>query len=93
MPVLPKSFKQTLSAIRYILTYYAQMKGAKKSIDYNNFYMKILVASHTYIVDLNSEKLRILANLEPNIKVTVIVPKFWAAGGVQNKILETTFRD
>lgn len=55
--------------------------------------MKILLASHTYIVDLNSEKLRILANLEPNIKVTVIVPKFWAAGGVQNKILETTFRD
>ena len=55
--------------------------------------MKILVASHTYIVDLNSEKLRILANLEPNIKVTVIVPKFWAAGGVQNKIIETTFRD
>jgi hypothetical protein len=37
--------------------------------------MKILVASHTYIVDLNCEKLRNLVKLEPNIEVTVVVPK------------------
>ncbi|MGH7999497.1 MAG: hormogonium polysaccharide biosynthesis glycosyltransferase HpsO, partial [Brasilonema sp.] len=55
--------------------------------------MKILVASHTYIVDLNCEKLRILSQLEPEIEVTVIVPKKWKPGGVQNKIIETQFRD
>lgn len=55
--------------------------------------MKILVASHTYIVDLNCEKLRTLANLEPNIQVTVVVPQRWIPGGVQNKIIETQFRD
>jgi L-malate glycosyltransferase len=51
--------------------------------------MKILVASHTYIVDLNCEKLRVLAHLEPDIEVTVIVPKRWRPGGVQNKLIET----
>jgi len=51
--------------------------------------MKILVASHTYIVDLNCEKLRALANLEPEIEVTVIVPRRWCPGGVQNSIIET----
>ncbi|HEY9692897.1 MAG TPA: hormogonium polysaccharide biosynthesis glycosyltransferase HpsO [Oculatellaceae cyanobacterium] len=51
--------------------------------------MKILVASHTYIVDLNCEKLRILAQLEPGIEVTVIVPRRWRPGGVQNKTIET----
>lgn len=51
--------------------------------------MKILVASHTYIVDLNCEKLRVLAHLEPDIEVTVIVPKRWRPGGVQNKVIET----
>lgn len=51
--------------------------------------MKILVASHTYIVDLNREKLRALARLEPNIEVTVVVPRRWRPGGVQNKIIET----
>jgi glycosyltransferase involved in cell wall biosynthesis len=51
--------------------------------------MKILVASHTYIVDLNCEKLRTLAHLEPGIEVTVVVPKRWRPGGVQNKIIET----
>ncbi len=51
--------------------------------------MKILVASHTYIVDLNCEKLRILAQLEPGIEVTVIVPRRWRPGGVQNQIIET----
>jgi L-malate glycosyltransferase len=51
--------------------------------------MKILVASHTYIVDLNCEKLRVLAHLEPDIEVTVVVPKRWRPGGVQNKLIET----
>ena len=51
--------------------------------------MRVLVASHTYIVDLNCEKLRTLAHLEPGIEVTVIVPKRWRPGGVQNKIIET----
>jgi L-malate glycosyltransferase len=51
--------------------------------------MKILVASHTYIVDLNCEKFKTLAALEPNLEVTVIVPKKWRPGGVQNKLIET----
>ncbi|MBG1271287.1 hormogonium polysaccharide biosynthesis glycosyltransferase HpsO [Nostoc sp. WHI] len=55
--------------------------------------MKILVASHTYIVDLNCEKLRALSRLEPDIEVTVVVPKRWKPGGVQNKIIETEYRD
>ncbi|WP_017314626.1 hormogonium polysaccharide biosynthesis glycosyltransferase HpsO [Mastigocladopsis repens] len=55
--------------------------------------MKILVASHTYIVDLNCEKLRILSQLEPRIEVTVVVPKKWKPGGVQNKIIETQYRE
>ncbi|MEO1373620.1 MAG: glycosyltransferase family 4 protein, partial [Cyanobacteria bacterium J06635_10] len=46
--------------------------------------MKILVASHTYIVDLNCEKLRALSRLQPDIEVTVVVPKRWRPGGVQN---------
>ena len=53
--------------------------------------MKILVASHTYIVDLNCEKLRALSQLEPGIEVTVIVPKRWKPGGVQNKIITTQY--
>lgn len=55
--------------------------------------MKILVASHSYIVDLNCEKLRELAQLNSNIEVTIIVPKCWKPGGVQNKIIETKFRE
>ncbi|MEC4816547.1 MAG: hormogonium polysaccharide biosynthesis glycosyltransferase HpsO [Scytonema sp. PMC 1069.18] len=55
--------------------------------------MKILVASHTYIVDLNCEKLRLLSQLESDIEVTVVVPKKWKPGGVQNKIIETQYRD
>jgi glycosyltransferase involved in cell wall biosynthesis len=54
--------------------------------------MRILVASHTYIVDLNCEKLRTLARLEPDIEVTAIVPRRWRPGGVQNKIIETQAR-
>lgn len=50
--------------------------------------MKILVASHTYIVDLNCEKLREVARLDPESEVTVVVPKRWRPGGVQNKIIE-----
>lgn len=55
--------------------------------------MRIFVASHTYIVDLNCEKLRILSQLEPEIEITVVVPKKWKPGGVQNKIIETQYRD
>jgi L-malate glycosyltransferase len=51
--------------------------------------MKILVASHTYIVDLNCEKFKTLATLEPNLEVTIVVPKKWRPGGVQNKTIET----
>jgi len=51
--------------------------------------MKILVVSHTYIVDLNCEKFRTLAHLEPGIEVTIVVPKRWRPGGVQNRIIET----
>jgi glycosyltransferase involved in cell wall biosynthesis len=51
--------------------------------------MRILVASHTYIVDLNCEKLKALSELEPEIEVTVVVPRRWRPGGVQNKIIET----
>lgn len=51
--------------------------------------MRILVVSHTYIVDLNCEKLRELSRLAPEIEVTVVVPRRWRPGGVQNKIIET----
>jgi L-malate glycosyltransferase len=51
--------------------------------------MKILVASHSYIVDLNREKLRQLAQLEPNIEVTIAVPKRWRPGGVMKDTIET----
>ena len=50
--------------------------------------MRILIASHTYIVDLNCEKFRTLASLEPDLEVTVVVPKRWRPGGVQNRIIE-----
>lgn len=50
--------------------------------------MKILVASHTYIVDLNCEKLRQLSQLQDDIEVVVVVPSRWRPGGVQNKIIE-----
>lgn len=55
--------------------------------------MKILIASHTYIVDLNREKLRALAKLEPGIEVTVVVPQRWNPKGVQSQIVETKFID
>ncbi len=54
--------------------------------------MRILVASHSYIVDLNCEKLRVLANLEPGIEVTIVVPKRWKPGGVMKNVVETRFR-
>lgn len=50
--------------------------------------MRVLVASHTYIVDLNCEKLRALAALSPDVEVTVVVPRRWRPGGVQNRIIE-----
>ena len=51
--------------------------------------MKILVASHTYIVDLNCEKFREVARLDPDIEVAIVVPQRWRPGGVQNKIIES----
>lgn len=51
--------------------------------------MKILVASHTYIVDLNCEKLRSLTHISPDVEVTVVVPKRWNPGGVQSRKIET----
>ena len=48
--------------------------------------MKVLVASHSYIVDLNCEKLRSLAHM--GHEVTVVVPKRWNPGGVQNRSIE-----
>jgi glycosyltransferase involved in cell wall biosynthesis len=55
--------------------------------------MKILVASHTYIVDLNREKLRALAKLEPGLEVTVVVPRKWRPGGVQTQTIISEFVD
>jgi L-malate glycosyltransferase len=59
--------------------------------------MKILVVSHTYIVDLNCEKLRALAQLRARdgseVEVTVVVPRRWRPGGVQNKLIEPAFKD
>jgi glycosyltransferase involved in cell wall biosynthesis len=52
--------------------------------------MRILVISHTYIVDLNCEKLRSLARLDPSLQVTVGVPQRWRPGGIQNRTIETT---
>jgi L-malate glycosyltransferase len=54
--------------------------------------MKVLVASHTYIVDLNCEKLRALAALGSEIEVTIVVPKRWKPGGVQNRTITTQYR-
>ena len=55
--------------------------------------MRIIVASHTYIVDLNCEKLRELSGLDKDIQVIVLVPKRWRPGGVQNKIIESEVKD
>ena len=51
--------------------------------------MKILTVSHTYIVDLNCEKLRSLARIDPSVEVTVVVPKRWKPGGVQSEEIES----
>ncbi|HSM80738.1 MAG TPA: glycosyltransferase, partial [Nodosilinea sp.] len=47
--------------------------------------MRVLVLSHTYIVDLNREKLRALAQLSADMEVVVGVPRRWRPGGVQNR--------
>lgn len=49
--------------------------------------MRVLVISHTYIVDLNREKLRALAQLSPDAEVVVGVPRRWQPGGVQNRLI------
>lgn len=53
--------------------------------------MKILIVSHTYIVDLNCEKLRHLATLEPDIELTIVVPQRWRPGGVQKDLVRPKF--
>lgn len=68
-------------------------QGTTSQLTTKQIFMRILVASHTYIVDLNCEKLRALSQLKPGIEVTVVVPKTWKPGGVQNKIIETQYRD
>lgn len=50
--------------------------------------MRILTISHTYIVDLNCEKLRSLTHLRPDIEITTVVPQRWRPGGVQNRVIE-----
>ena len=55
--------------------------------------MRILVASHSYIVNLNCEKLKTLANLEPGIEVTIVVPKRWKPGGVIKETIKTQYRE
>ena len=55
--------------------------------------MKVLVASHTYIVDLNCEKLRSLTKIDPDVDVTVVVPKRWTPGGVQSRKIEAQPRE
>jgi hypothetical protein len=49
--------------------------------------MGVLVLSHTYIVDLNREKLRALAQLSSGLEVVVGVPRRWQPGGVQNRLI------
>ncbi|MGA1410953.1 MAG: hormogonium polysaccharide biosynthesis glycosyltransferase HpsO [Prochlorotrichaceae cyanobacterium] len=50
--------------------------------------MKIVVVSHSYIVELNRERLKILSQLEPGIEVTIGVPKRWREGGVMGRLVE-----
>ncbi|MEY2975932.1 MAG: hormogonium polysaccharide biosynthesis glycosyltransferase HpsO [Prochlorotrichaceae cyanobacterium] len=52
--------------------------------------MKIVVVSHSYIVELNRERLKILSQLEPGIEVTIGVPKRWREGGVMGNLVEPT---
>ncbi|MBD2091355.1 glycosyltransferase family 4 protein [Microcoleus sp. FACHB-1515] len=49
--------------------------------------MRILVASHTYITDINCEKLRAIAHL--GTEVAIVVPRRWRPGGVQSGLIET----
>jgi L-malate glycosyltransferase len=51
--------------------------------------MKVLAVSHSYIVDLNREKFRALAQLSPEIDVTLVVPAKWKPGGVMKDIVQT----
>ena len=53
--------------------------------------MKIVVVSHSYIVDLNRARLRLLCQLEPNIQVTIVVPKRWRPGGVMKDVVLSSF--
>ena len=49
--------------------------------------MRILVASHTYITDINREKFRAIARL--GAEVAIVVPRRWYPGGVRSDLIET----
>ena len=51
--------------------------------------MKILIVSHSYIIKLNCEKFRLLAQLDPSLEVTIVVPKRWRPGGVIRDTIES----
>ena len=51
--------------------------------------MKIFVVSHSYIIKLNCEKFRLLAQLDPSLEVTIVVPKRWRPGGVMRDTIES----
>ncbi|MBX9695841.1 MAG: glycosyltransferase family 4 protein [Cyanobacteria bacterium] len=55
--------------------------------------MKLLVVSHTYIVDLNLDKLRALVELSPDVEIVVIVPKVWVPGGVQSGTVKSEHKE
>ena len=48
--------------------------------------MRLWVVSHTYIVDLNCDKLKAMAALAADrgrtLEMTVVVPRTWKPGGV-----------
>lgn len=51
--------------------------------------MRVLVLSHTYIANLNCEKLRTLAHLDPSLEVAVGVPRRWSVGNTQHRLIES----
>ena len=55
--------------------------------------MKLVVVSHSYIVDLNAERLRMLTQIDPTVEITIVVPKRWRPGGVmQTDVVKTAYR-
>lgn len=50
--------------------------------------MRILVASHTYVIDQNNAKFKELVLLDRSIEVTIVTPSRWNAGGVHKQIIK-----